>query len=61
MESGTHQHSGPSLIQIDLRGIELPVLPANEQELAAHEEVLQQIDKASSGNTVWRKQPETVA
>jgi DNA polymerase-3 subunit epsilon len=61
MDAGTHQQSGPSLIQIDLRGIELPVLPANEQELAAHEEVLQQIDKASSGKTVWRKQPETVA
>jgi DNA polymerase-3 subunit epsilon len=35
------------------------VLSANEQELAAHEDVLTQMDKASGGNTVWR-QPEPV-
>lgn len=41
-------------VQIDLRGIALPVLRANAQELAAHEEVLAQIDKASGGKTIWR-------
>jgi DNA polymerase-3 subunit epsilon len=31
------------------------VIEANEQELAAHEGVLQQLDKASGGKTVWRQ------
>ncbi len=40
--------------RIDLRQFELPVLQASAQELAAHEEVLAQLDKASGGKTVWR-------
>ena len=40
--------------RIDLTGFELPVLTANAQELAAHEDVLAQIDKSSGGKTVWR-------
>jgi DNA polymerase-3 subunit epsilon len=39
----------------DWKSLDLPVLRANEQELAAHESVLLQLDKASSGQTVWRK------
>jgi DNA polymerase-3 subunit epsilon len=39
---------------IDLQSLKLAVITASEQELAAHEEVLMQIDKASSGQTVWR-------
>lgn len=39
---------------IDLQSFKLPILSASEQELAAHEEVLSQIDKASNGQTVWR-------
>ncbi len=39
---------------IDLRAIELPVLGASEQEIAAHEEVLRQLDSDSGGCTVWR-------
>lgn len=38
---------------LDLSGFQLPVLHANAQELAAHEELLRQIDKASNGKTVW--------
>jgi DNA polymerase-3 subunit epsilon len=41
--------------RIDLRQFTLPVLLANEQETAAHEEVLKQLDKASGGKTVWRQ------
>lgn len=41
--------------RIDLRQFTLPVLLANEQEVAAHEAVLQQLDKASGGKTVWRQ------
>ncbi len=41
------------LVNIDLRGLMLPVLRASEQEQAAHAEVLTQIDKASGGKTIW--------
>ncbi|MGA0570983.1 DNA polymerase III subunit epsilon [Variovorax sp. VNK109] len=41
---------------IDLRGFDLPVLFASEQEAAAHEDVLAKLDKASGGKTVWRLQ-----
>lgn len=48
--------AGPvsALHAIDLRSIELPVLHANSAELAAHEAVLQALDKASKGRTVWK-------
>ncbi len=50
-----------SVIQIDLSSFKLDVLLANEQETAAHEDVLSQIDKASKGKTVWRTVSETLA
>ncbi|MBI5277933.1 MAG: DNA polymerase III subunit epsilon [Burkholderiales bacterium] len=43
--------------RIDLRQFTLPVLLANEQEAAAHEEVLAQLDKESKGRTLWRIGP----
>ena len=43
------------VVQVDLTGFVLPVLSANEQELAAHEEVLAQMDKSSGGKTIWRQ------
>ena len=42
-------------VQLDLSQYVLPVLPANAQELAAHDEVLTQLDKSSGGKTVWRQ------
>ncbi|MEY4712758.1 MAG: hypothetical protein RIS88_2208 [Pseudomonadota bacterium] len=42
-------------LQVDLRSFELPVIQATEQELAAHEGVLKDLDKASGGKTVWRQ------
>jgi DNA polymerase III subunit epsilon len=41
-------------IKADFSALELIVLQASEAELAAHEDVLKQIDKASGGKTVWR-------
>jgi DNA polymerase-3 subunit epsilon len=41
--------------RIDLSRFDLPVLTASEQELAAHEDLLAQLDKASGGRTVWRR------
>ncbi len=38
----------------DLRSLHLRVLECSFQELALHEQVLLEIDKASSGKTVWR-------
>ena len=53
IDLGATQNVVPSALQIDLRAIDLPVLAANDQEIAAHDDVLTQIDKASGGNTVW--------
>lgn len=39
---------------VDFSAFDLPVLAANEDELAAHEKVLADLDKASGGKTVWR-------
>jgi DNA polymerase-3 subunit epsilon len=36
-------------------GVRLTVVRANNEELAAHEHVLALLDKASRGNTVWRR------
>ena len=46
---------------IDLSRFVLPVLRASADEAAAHELVLADIDKASGGRTLWRKQLETMA
>jgi DNA polymerase-3 subunit epsilon len=40
---------------IDLSGFVLPVIQANAQEHAAHEDQLAQLDKASGGKTIWRQ------
>ena len=55
MDSGASESEGLQVVQIDLSSIALPVLAANDQETAAHDEVLNQIDKASGNKTVWRK------
>jgi len=39
---------------VDLRSYELPVVQASDNEEAAHEAVLAEIDAASKGRTVWR-------
>ncbi len=47
---------------VDLSGFVLPVLAASDAELADHERVLGEIDKASGGKTIWRaQQQEAVA
>ena len=46
---------------LDLSGLDLPVIMANDQELGAHEDVLAQLDKASKGKTVWRSAPASMA
>jgi DNA polymerase-3 subunit epsilon len=43
-----------SMAVVDFSAFQLPVLAANEDELAAHDRVLAELDKASGGKTVWR-------
>jgi DNA polymerase-3 subunit epsilon len=55
------QAQGPSVVHIDLAKLELPVLRASAQELAAHEDTLNDLDKSSGGKTVWRNAAAPVA
>ena len=43
------------VVAIDLGAFTLAVIEAGADEIAAHEAVLDAIDKASSGRTVWRR------
>ncbi|APR36516.1 DNA polymerase III subunit epsilon [Paraburkholderia sp. SOS3] len=42
---------------VELEALELPVLAATDEELAAHEAVLNDLDKALKGVSVWRIEP----
>ena len=55
MEQGETASEGGEWVRIDLSRIELPVLRASEQENAAHDALLGDIDKSSKGRTVWRQ------
>ncbi|OOG37961.1 DNA polymerase III subunit epsilon [Polaromonas sp. A23] len=54
MDVGGGAQEGRAAVVIDLSGFDLPLLLANEQEVAAHEVLLADIDKSSKGKTVWR-------
>jgi DNA polymerase-3 subunit epsilon len=54
-----HEDAGPASTHAehlarDLTIFVLPVLQPSEAELAAHEAVLADLDKASGGKTIWR-------
>ena len=53
IDLGNVGEQGATGERVDLRAFQLPVLHANTSELAAHQDVLAQIDKASGGKTVW--------
>jgi DNA polymerase-3 subunit epsilon len=55
MDAGDEQATGIPMERVDLRSLALTVLCANQQELAAHAEVIQQIDKASGGKAIWKE------
>ena len=59
-EQGQEMQS-TAVVQVDLAQLALPVIRASEQELSAHETVLTEIDKSSSGKTVWRSGVSAVA
>jgi DNA polymerase III subunit epsilon len=54
MESAVSGPSSVATASVDLSRFELSILSANDQEVAAHDDVLAQLDKASGGKTVWR-------
>jgi DNA polymerase-3 subunit epsilon len=54
---GSPQGQRSDVPRLDLSRIALPVLPAGEAELQAHEAWLKDLDKASGGKTVWRGLP----
>ena len=48
-------HAGELRIAaVDLSAFNLPVLQAGEEELAAHEKVLAELDKSSGGKRIWQ-------
>jgi DNA polymerase-3 subunit epsilon len=53
-EEPAESEGGLVVAQLDLSSFRLHVVQANEQELAAHEDVLVQMDKSSGGKTIWR-------
>ena len=55
-ETSSPREPGVVFEKIDLRGFDLTVLQANAQEMAAHDDVLAQLDKSSGGKTVWKLQ-----
>jgi DNA polymerase-3 subunit epsilon len=55
IDAGTEEGQAGSEESIDLSAFDLPVLKANAQELAAHDEQMAQLDKASGGKTLWRQ------
>ncbi len=54
IDSHSATNASGAVIPTDFSALELIVLQPSEAELAAHEDVLKQIDKASGGKTVWR-------
>ena len=54
IDVGAQDHIAGITTRVDLTQFTLTVLLASEQESAAHEEVLKQLDKASGGRTLWR-------
>ncbi len=54
MDVEASDDAGVIVARVDLSRFDLPVLRANEQEAAAHEDILSQLDESSAGKTVWR-------
>lgn len=54
IDSGDNAGPRVQVAPVDFSHYPLPVLAANEDELTAHEEWLQLLDRASDGKTVWR-------
>lgn len=54
MDSDSHADGSSEAVKMDFSQLKFKVIQPSPEELLAHEEVLQQIDKASGGKTLWR-------
>jgi len=54
-DTAANHAAGAGVNAIDLSRFTLQVISASSEEMVAHLEVLQQIDKSSNAKTVWRK------
>ena len=61
MEVKSNDLQTHSAARVDLSTYQLPVISANEQELAQHADVLAQLDKSSAGKAVWLNLDQSVA
>ncbi len=52
-----HAEAGAGRTIVSFEGLTLPVLAADETELQAHEALLNELDKAMKGTSVWRREP----
>ena len=55
IDVSTNEPTLGTVVAVDLRSFVLPVLMATEHELAAHDDLLGQLDKSSKGQTLFRK------
>ena len=61
MEVEGNEAATVSSERTDLSRFQLPIIAASAQEITQHEDVLAQLDKSSSGKTVWRNLENSVA
>lgn len=55
IDVSTNEPTLGTVVAVDLRSFVLPVLMATEHELAAHDDLLGQLDKSSKGQTLFRQ------
>ena len=55
MASNNKSNAAMVVKKLDFAQFDLPVIQPSEAELAAHDDVLTQMDKSSGGKTIWRK------
>lgn len=61
IDSGSSSDGELTIAAVDFASFTLAVLTPSADELAAHEAVLADLDKASGGKTIWRSAEKTVA
>ncbi|HEY4804670.1 MAG TPA: DNA polymerase III subunit epsilon, partial [Paraburkholderia sp.] len=57
------EHAAPGSVaapRVQFESIELPVIMASDEEVCAHNAVLDDLDKALKGTSVWRTEPAAV-
>ncbi|WP_425261896.1 DNA polymerase III subunit epsilon [Rubrivivax sp. RP6-9] len=55
IDAGDEGRRQVQVAAVDLSAYALPVLAASAEEVAAHEAMLAELDKASGGKTIWRQ------